>query len=63
MAIVFFLQNLTRLDVDVEGEKKCWEQAWSKRGGLELDEEDGLASKVNERRTRQEEGGSKRRKR
>jgi hypothetical protein len=26
--------KLTRMDVDVEWEKKCWEQAWSKRAGL-----------------------------
>jgi hypothetical protein len=52
-----------RLNVDVEWEEKCWEQAWSKRTGLELDEEDSIASKAKEKRKRQEEGGSKRRKR
>jgi hypothetical protein len=32
--------KLTRMDV--EWERKCWEKAWSKRDGLEVDEEDGM---------------------
>jgi hypothetical protein len=59
----FTICKLTRMDLAVEWERKCCKHAWFKREGLEVDEEDGMACKVKEKRKRQEEVGSKRRKR
>ena len=56
--------KLTRMDVDVMWEQKCWDQAWAKREDLERDEEADLTSRAKEKRMRAEEGASmKRRKR
>ena len=50
--------KLTRMDVDVMWEQKCWDQAWAKRGDLERDEEADLTSRAKEKRRRVEEGAS-----
>jgi hypothetical protein len=51
--------QLTRMDVDVLWEQKCWDQAWAKRGDLKRDEEADLTSRAKEKRMRVEEGASR----
>jgi hypothetical protein len=49
--------KLTRMDVYVMWEQKCWDQAWAKRGDLERDVEADLNSRAKEKRMRVEEEG------
>ena len=53
--------KITRMDVDVMWEQKCWDQAWVKRGDLERDEEANLTSRAKEKRRSVEEGVSMKR--